>query len=84
MKLEFDPDKDRANVLMHGISLARAADLENIIVVSDLRFSSEQRYRLYGRIDGDRYCLAAVMRDEIVRAISLRRAHSKEFNRHVH
>ena len=46
MKLEFDPDKDRANVLKHGISLARAADLENIIVVSDARFSGEQRYRL--------------------------------------
>jgi uncharacterized DUF497 family protein len=28
MPIEFDAEKDRANIAKHGISLARAADLE--------------------------------------------------------
>ena len=83
MDIEFDPAKDRANLAKHGISLARAADLEKAVVVKDIRFDGEPRFRLYGRIDGAPYCLAAVMREGRVRAISLRRAHAKEFNRHV-
>jgi uncharacterized protein len=83
MEIEFDPAKDAANIAKHGISLARAADLTDVIVVSDERFAGERRYRLYGRIDGVPHCLAAVMRSGMVRAISLRRAHAKEFNRHV-
>ena len=83
MEIEFDPDKDAANIAKHGISLARTADLEHVVVIKDGRFSGEQRYRFYGRIDGAPYCAAAVMRDGMVRAISLRRAHAKEFNRHV-
>ena len=51
-------------------------------VMPGFRASSDTGF--YGRIDGAPYCLAAVMRDGIVRAISLRRAHSMEFNRHVH
>ena len=83
MEIEFDPDKDAANIAKHGISLARTVDLEHVVVIKDDRFSGEQRYRLYGRIDGTPYCAAAVTRVGIVRAISLRRAHAKEFNRHV-
>jgi uncharacterized DUF497 family protein len=83
MEIEFDPDKDAANIAKHGISLARAVDLEGAVVVRDDRFAGEQRYRLYGRIGGEPFCLAAVLRGGIVRAISLRRSHSKEFNRHV-
>jgi uncharacterized protein len=83
MEIEFDPAKDAANFAKHGISLARAADLNDVIVVSDERFAGERRYRLYGRINGVPHCLAAVMRSGMVRAISLRRAHAKEFNRHV-
>ncbi len=83
MQIEFDPDKDAANIAKHGISLARAADLDQAVVVQDDRFDGEQRYRLYGRIDGAPFCLAAVIREGVVRAISLRRSHLKEFNRHV-
>ena len=70
-------------LLLLIVSLARAADLEKAVVVKDIRFDGEPRFRLYGRIDGAPYCLAAVMREGRVRAISLRRAHAKEFNRHV-
>lgn len=82
MYVEFDPAKDAANIAKHGVSLARASDLEVLAVVKDDRFS-EQRYRLYGLLDGVPHCLAATLRNGIVRSISLRRAHSKEFRRHV-
>lgn len=82
MLVEFDAAKDAANIAKHGISLARAVDLEDIVVVEDHRFA-EQRYRLYGLIDGVPHCLAAVFRNGRVRAISLRRAHGKEYDRHV-
>lgn len=77
----FDPAKDRSNIAKHGISLARAADMEIVAFVEDDRFD-EPRLRLYGWIDGETYCLAAAERGGLIRAISLRRAHSKEVKRH--
>ena len=82
MDIEFDPAKDGTNIGKHGISLARAADLENTIVVVDDRFE-EKRFRIYGQIDGRNYCAAVTLRGSTVRVISLRRAHDKEMKRHV-
>lgn len=78
--LEFDPDKDAANLAKHGVSLARAAELELLARVEDGRFG-ERRFRAYGLIDGALYCLAYTLRGEALRAISLRRAHWKELHR---
>ena len=83
MKIEFDPGKDAANRDKHGISLARAVDLADVIVVADERFE-EPRFRLYGLIDGVPYCAAVTLRRDAVRVISLRRAHAKEIRRHDH
>ncbi len=82
MEIEFDPDKDAANIAKHGISLARAADLELLAYVVDKRFS-EPRFRLYGMIDGRAHCVAGTDRDGKVRVIGVRRAHAKEMHRHV-
>ena len=82
MEIEYDPDKDAANVLKHGVSLARAVEFEILAYVEDARFA-EQRFRLYGLIDGIAYCLAGTDRDGRVRVISLRRAHAREMKRHV-
>ncbi len=81
MALEFDPAKDVLNVEKHRVSLGRAADLEIVARVADARFE-EPRYRAYGYIDGKAYCLAYVVRGDNVRAISLRRAHEEEMDRH--
>lgn len=43
----------------------------------------EERYRAWGLIDGEQHALAFTFRDGKVRAISLRRAHTKEFKRYV-
>lgn len=82
MEIEFDPAKDATNIAKHGVSLARATDLELLAYVEDARFA-EPRFRLYGLIDGEAYCAAGTDRDGIVRVISLRRAHAKEMRRYV-
>lgn len=84
MPIEFDADKNNTNLAKHRISLARATDLEILAVLpDDRREYGEQRYRAWGLIDGEAYCLAFTTRDGTVRAISLRRAHQKEMQRYV-
>ena len=82
MEIEFDPEKDAANIFKHGLSLGQAVDLEIVSIVKDNRFAGEQRFRIYGMLNGKPHCLAAVLRGGAVRAISLRRAHKEEFDRH--
>ena len=82
MNIEFDPAKDEVNVAKHGLSLARAVDLDVLAYLPDDRFA-EPRFRLYGLIDGVACCVAGTDRDGVVRVISLRRAHAKEMKRYV-
>ena len=82
MKIEFDTSKDAINIEKHGISLARAAELELQAYVADDRFA-EPGFRLYGLIDGIAYCVAGTSRGDVVRVINLRRAHDKEMQRYV-
>lgn len=81
MDIEFDPAKDAANIEKHGVSLSRAVDMEQAIVVTDDRFD-EPRFRIYGLIEGIAHCAAVTLRGDVVRVISLRRAHAKEMKRH--
>ena len=84
MAIEFDAAKDAANIAKHGISLARAEDLEVLYFLADERADyGEVRYRAWGTIDGQSYCLAFTRRGGVVRVISLRRAHAKEMKRNV-
>jgi uncharacterized DUF497 family protein len=84
MNVIFDPAKDALNIEKHGISLSRANDFELFAVFDDDRYDyGERRRRAYGVIDGQTYYLAYVVRDNRIRAISLRRAHAKEFKRYV-
>jgi uncharacterized DUF497 family protein len=82
MEIEFDPAKDAANRSKHGVSLTLAAEFEFLAIVSDDRFD-EPRFRAYGRIGETAYVLAFTLRGAVLRAISLRRAHRKEFRRYV-
>ena len=84
MKLTFDFDKDQLNRVKHGVSLARASDMDIAAILPDDRFEyGEARFRAFGYIDGHSHCLAFTVRNDAVRAISLRRAHSKEMKRYV-
>ncbi len=82
MDIEFDPAKDAANIAKHGVSLARAADLDILARVFDDRYA-EPRMRAYGVLDGVLHCVAYTAFRGKVRAISLRRAHLKELSRYV-
>jgi uncharacterized DUF497 family protein len=80
----FDDAKDEINKAQHGISLARAFDIEIVSFAEDDRFDyGEIRYRAWGYIDGKPYFLSYTLRKGEVRPISLRRAHAKEIRRHV-
>lgn len=80
MDIEFDTAKDAANIAKHGVSLARAADLDVYGFIADDRFA-EPRFRAYGKLDGKDFCLAYTFRAGRVRAISLRRARPKELRK---
>ncbi len=81
--IEFDPEKDEANRAKHGFSLADAARFELIAVFDDDRRDyGERRRRAFGHIDGEPVVFVYALRENHIRAISLRRAHDKEFRRH--
>jgi uncharacterized protein len=82
--IEFDAEKDRANIAKHGISLARAKDINVLAIIVDDRFDyGETRYRAFGMIDDQAHCLVFAERNNVMRIISLRRAHAKEIARYV-
>jgi len=77
----FDPDKDAANIVKHGVSLGRAETMfvdDALIEIDDRRDYGEPRWILYGEIDGRLHVLAFTVRRGITRAISLRKANDRE------
>ena len=83
-EIEFDTAKDAANIAKHGVSLARAGELDICFVEEDRRHTyGEARYRAFGLLDGFPHSLAFTMRGSVLRAISLRRAHKEEFDAYV-
>jgi uncharacterized protein len=80
----FDPAKDAANRLKHGMSLAEFAGFDQppVIQVDDRRDYGEARYRAFGLVGGLACSLAYAVRDGQIRLISLRRAHDREVKRH--
>lgn len=84
VQIEFDPAQGEISIAKHGVSLARAADLEILAFIEDDRNDyGETRYRAWGPIDGRAHCLVFTDRNGTVRAISLRRAHKKEMDRYA-
>jgi uncharacterized protein len=83
-RIEFDPAKDEINIAKHGISLSRAVDIKVLAIIEDERFDyGEIRFRAFGLIDDQPYCLVFAERNNSLRAISLPRAHDKEISRYA-
>ena len=81
MQIEFDPAKDRINLIKHGVSLSAAAeiDLDSAIVIADRRFDyGESRFLAYAMLAGRLHVLWFTVRGSTVRAIGLRRANRRE------
>lgn len=86
MQLQFDPDKDAANIRKHGLSLSQAAglDLSTALILPDERADyGEPRSLAFGPVEGRLLALVFTMRGPIVRAISLRPANRTERERFV-
>lgn len=85
IKIEFDSAKDAGNSRKHGVSLARAAELDwsAARVEADDRFNYEEdRFIGYAPL-GDRvYCVAFTDRGDAIRVISLRKANRREVQRY--
>ena len=81
MKIEFDPVKDIANQLKHGVSLSMAdlLDWEDALVWVDERFDyAELRIVALAPKTGIVYYVVFVDRGDARRIISLRRANRRE------
>jgi hypothetical protein len=86
MRIEFDPAKDKANRVTHGVSLALAEklDWDAALVWVDERFEYEER-RLIALAPetATLYHVAFVERGSVRRIISLRRATRREVKHYV-
>lgn len=80
--IEFDPQKDAANLAKHGISLGMARKM-TILAIQPDPHPGEQRWRAFGYIEDRACCFVFTEREGRLRAISLRRSHKKEFRRYV-
>lgn len=85
MDIDFDPAKDAANILKHGMSLgaAQRMDWDTVIARPDHRHDyGEQRLVGYGGIDRRLHCIVYVIRSGCRRIISLRKANNREIDRY--
>jgi uncharacterized protein len=86
MRIEFDPAKDAANRMTHGVSLALAEDLDwdAALVWLDDRFEYDEiRMIALAPKTEILYYVAFVDRGEVRRVISLRRANRREVKHYV-
>jgi len=66
--IDFDPEKDRANLAKHGVSLRLAGTMfvdDALIEIDDRRDYGEPRWILYGEIDGRLHVLAFTVRQGV-------------------
>jgi uncharacterized DUF497 family protein len=81
MDFEWDRLKAATNLVKHGIDFTDALDvfedMELLIIVDRQRYS-ELRYRAIGRVDDQVLSVAYLMKAEVCRIISARRASRNE------
>lgn len=86
MLIEFDPIKDEANTVKHGMSLSMAGELDwdSALVWMDDRFAyGEARMIALAPKTETLYYVAFVDRGEARRIISLRKANRREVKHYV-
>lgn len=80
MGFEFDPKKSASNKRKHGIDFVEGQilwdDPERLELPA--KTVGEQRYILIGKIKGKHWSAIFMIRDEVTRIISIRRARIKE------
>jgi uncharacterized protein len=80
MNFEWDPEKDAANQVKHGISFDKARTLWNdpgrLQILAP--YPLENRYILIGKNDACFWTGIFTIRNSVIRLISVRRARKKE------
>jgi len=89
MIFDYDPDKDAANRIKHGVPLifgARLFEDEDQVVLASFRpIDGEDRYKVVGMVGGRLWTAVYVERGETIRLISVRRSNAGEqgsYHRH--
>ena len=86
IRIEFDPAKDVENRRKHGVSLAFGAEIladPERSDVPDARFDyAENRFVSYGRAEGRVWVCVFVMRGNVHRIVSVRKANEREQRRY--
>lgn len=82
MIVDYDPDKDEANRIKHGVPLVFGvrifSDSEMAIVPTIRIGDEEERFKAIGMVDGKLWTAIHVWRGDIVRLISVRRSNARE------
>ncbi|RHW18668.1 BrnT family toxin [Sphingomonas gilva] len=82
MIAEFDPAKDKANRIKHGVPLIfglRIFDDPDVVIIPTLRIGDEEeRHKAIGSVNGKLYTAIHVWRGEVIRLISVRRSNDRE------
>jgi len=81
MEIEYDPQKNQANIAKHGVDFAAAEDFDwdTATITNDERLDyKEIRYIAQGYIDSRLHILVFTLRGVRVRIISLRKSNARE------
>lgn len=85
MTITYDPDKNKKNLALRGISFDRAAEFEwsSALLVEDTRKDyGERRFQALGFIEERLHVLVFTPRAGNVHVISLRKANQREVKRY--
>jgi len=86
MKYAWNSEKRKSNLEKHGLDFVLAEQIINAAdmydVIDDRENYGEERHLAYAEINGVKLCLCYARREpDIIRIISLRRAHDKEWSK---
>jgi len=80
LEFEFDPAKNAANLVKHGIDFTGAQSIwrDTHRIEVPARTTDEPRWMVIGRIDGRCWSAVVTYRDDHVRIISVRQSRESE------
>ncbi len=85
MDISFDPAKDARNIVLRGLSFARAVDFDwaSALILEDTRREyGERRFQALGLICDRLHMLVFTPRTDTAHIISLRKANHREIRRY--
>jgi len=85
VKLTYDPEKNARNILERNLPFDMLEDLDwsTAVIIEDTRKNyGERRFRVFGHIGHRLYAAVFTPRGDAIHVISLRKANSREIQRH--